>query len=215
MVSGTDQGVDQHLHLGVSPCTTGIIGTPALPYSPCLVRAKAQEMGWGPVEDDGEQVAPGRSGPVTAAHHHGGKAPAAPPMTMFCGREPLEPRGINDDVEQITANASQALSGLTKCQTRRRLAPPGRQPQAAPPMADRPEGTGGVRVRDMIWSMSRSNHMFTALAPPAIRYPPSQHPQTSDRLGQPRRRDEHRDHGSDQQQRNNPWLGQADEIPSQ
>ncbi len=38
--------------------------------------------------------------PVTAAQPIiGGKAPAAPPMTMFCGVAPLQPHGVDEDVE--------------------------------------------------------------------------------------------------------------------
>ena len=39
--------------------------------------------------------------PVAAAQPiTGGSAPAAPPMTMFCGVLPLQPHRIDDDVEE-------------------------------------------------------------------------------------------------------------------
>jgi hypothetical protein len=36
-----------------------------------------------------------------------------------------------------------------------------------------PDGTGLAAVRDILGSMSRSYHMLTAFAPPALRYPPT------------------------------------------
>jgi hypothetical protein len=41
--------------------------------------------------------------PVTAAQPiMGGNAPAAPPMTMFCGVEAFQPDGVDENVKQIT-----------------------------------------------------------------------------------------------------------------
>ena len=49
----------------------------------------------------------------------------------------------------------------------------------------RPLGIGRSRVRDIRSSMSRSMYMLTALAPPAMRYPPMNTATTSCQLGLP------------------------------
>ena len=83
----------------------------------------------------------------------------------------LEPDGVDEDVEQEPASASQALSGLTRYQKTAKASQPERhaerQPEAGGVM--RPAGIGRSRVRAIRLSMSRSNHMLIALAPPAIR----------------------------------------------
>ena len=79
----------QHRHPG-----GGIIGADEQRQRP--------EMRRGPQEDDREQQQrQRRDSPVAATQPiSGGKAPAAPPMTMFCARPPLQPDGIDQHVEQ-------------------------------------------------------------------------------------------------------------------
>jgi DNA polymerase III psi subunit len=50
----------------------------------------------------------------------------------------------------------------------------------------RPAGMGRSRVRDILRSISRSNHMLIALAPPAIKYPAMATVSTSWNDGRPR-----------------------------
>ena len=49
----------------------------------------------------------------------------------------------------------------------------------------RPAATGRASVRRMCTSMSRSMYMFTAFAPPAIKYPPAKTASTRVQLGLP------------------------------
>src|ERR1700676_3542134 len=74
-----------------SPATTGSIGTFAAEY--CLLSSNASAQKCGGVQKKTiakSTHASGLSEPVAAAQPtRGGKAPAAPPMTMFCAVERL------------------------------------------------------------------------------------------------------------------------------
>ena len=59
-------------------------------------------------------------------------------------------------------------------------------PNARPAAGEiRPEGIGRSLVRDIVESMSRSNHMLIALAPPAMQYPASATQKSWPSVGRP------------------------------
>jgi hypothetical protein len=79
------------VRVSAAPCVTGSMGTPARAYSFDVQSDSAQKCGG--VQ---RKMRPNRSQasvahvPVAAAQPiTGGNAPAAPPMTMFCGVERL------------------------------------------------------------------------------------------------------------------------------
>ena len=75
------------------PATTGSIGTPARAYSPARTSESAQKCGGVQTKMMANRIH-GRSAvsPPTAAQPiTGGRAPAAPPMTMFCGVRRFSP----------------------------------------------------------------------------------------------------------------------------
>ncbi len=101
-----DQGVDQHLVLGprLAPddrhhgdARAGIVGL--------LDQRERPEVGWGPVEDDGEEI---DRGEVQAARHRrppdqrGKRARGAADHDVLRAR-PLEPDGVDEDVEEQPA----------------------------------------------------------------------------------------------------------------
>ena len=69
------------------PCVTGSIGMPTFAYSSRRSIASAQKCGGVQMKMIRNRIsACGCTVPVTAAQPStGGAAPAAPPMTMFCG----------------------------------------------------------------------------------------------------------------------------------
>jgi hypothetical protein len=87
---GQHNCIDQHLQrVAFAPCVTGSIGTPAFSYSECASRLRAQKCGGVQKKVMANRIH-ASSGvlPVTAAQPiTGGKAPAPPPITMFCGVE--------------------------------------------------------------------------------------------------------------------------------
>ena len=113
--------------------------------------------------------------PCAAAQpESGGIAPAAPPITMFCGRAPLEPERVDDDVERPAAERQRgrqriASAASTAKDERRQHQPErGRARWGDPPGGHRPRAVRGPISR----SMSRSSTWFSALAPPHASAPP-------------------------------------------
>ena len=75
------------MHVNRRPCVIGNIGIPALAYSFDRYSASDQKCGGVQVKMiRNSSTASTVTSPVTAVHPRtGGAAPAAPPMTMFCG----------------------------------------------------------------------------------------------------------------------------------
>ena len=71
-------------------------------------------------------------------------------------------------------------------------------------------GSGRCRVRRIRSSMSRSTYLLIAFAPPAASVPPITTAAISQSDGIPRCAEHHRRHGGDQQQLDDPRLGQRD-----
>ena len=108
--------------------------------------------------------------PVAAAHPiTGGSAPAAPPMTMFCGVAPLQPHRVHDDVEEDREGEQrcrcevgrQSQDARLHCRRER-----GRKTSASA-REILPRGIGRIAVRVMTASMSASYHMLSTPAAPA------------------------------------------------
>ena len=75
------------MRVAASPATTGSMGTPARAYS--SLRSKASAQKWGGVQKNTMRKRSRLSKPIepvaAAQAITGGNAPAAPPITMFCG----------------------------------------------------------------------------------------------------------------------------------
>ena len=149
--------------------------------------------------------------PVTAAQPIiGGSAPAAPPMTMFCGVAPLQPHRVDDDVEE---DGEGEQRGGERSSPEARASAPTRpasvRPKAsASPGAIRPAGIGRGRCAPCSASMSASYHMLSAPAAPAPTAMQSSAVSRDHRMQMPRRdhqadkrREDHERHHARLQQR--------------
>ena len=86
------------------------------------------------------------------------------------GTGALEPDGIDEDVEQEPAQSQPGAQRVDRYQNTAKAATPRPIPKASPAGGEiRPAGMGRSLVRLILSSMSRSNHMLMALAPPAIK----------------------------------------------
>ena len=158
--------------VSASPRTTGSIGTPTFSYSPFISSDSAQKCGGvqkNTMKKSSTAVA--LIEPVTAAHPtSGGTAPAAPPITMFCGVRRFSHTVYTSTYPRKPANARLAASTLTASESSRNESAARQQPNVSAAVgAIRPAGIGRVAVRAMRASMSRSNQWLTAPAPPAER----------------------------------------------
>ena len=169
------QGVDQHLVLGprLAPdhrhhrdAGPGVVGL--------LDEGERPEVGRRPVEDDGEQVDRGQVEPAghrRPAHQRRKGAGRAADHDVLRAR-PLEPDGVDEHVEQEPAQGEPRAERVDPIpedgEGRRARAPtPNASPNAGGDPARRESGGGACAPSRR--SMSRSNHMLMALAPPAIR----------------------------------------------
>src|SRR3954452_8576570 len=127
------------------------------------------------------------SPPVVAAQAtNGGTAPAAPPMTMFCGVERFSHSVYTNTQPRKPLKARQAASKFTVNDSSRNDATCSDTPNAKAARGEmRPAGTGREAVRVIKASMSRSAQWFTAPAPPADNAPPRHVRNTSPSEGVP------------------------------
>ncbi len=100
----------------------------------------------------------------------GGTAPAAPPITMFCGVRRFSHTVYTSTYPRNPDSARLAASTLTVSESSRKESAASAQPNASAAAGEiRPAGIGRLAVRVMRASMSRSNQWLTAPAPPADR----------------------------------------------
>ena len=134
-------------------------------------------------EIDRQQIDPAGDGGVSDERRKRARRPADDDVLR---RRPLQPARIDEDVEvesrqSETRGENVRRPGEQKC----------RSVASATPNAStdfgpiRPAGIGRSRVRAITVSMSLSRYMFTAFAPPAIRYPPTSMIIASPKLGRP------------------------------
>src|SRR5918994_7350593 len=101
-----------------TPYATGSIGMSALAYSDRLAIASAQKCGGvhaKMIRNNSSEC--GSADPVTAVQPStGGAAPAAPPITMFCGVTCLSQTVYSTAYPISDRNVSTAVSGLTSPQ---------------------------------------------------------------------------------------------------
>ena len=147
---------------------------------------------------------------VTAAQPTStGTAPAAPPITMFWLLRPLQPQRVDEDVEERGRDGQHGREQVDPAHSSTKAADlegDGEDQRAAGVMA--PVTRGRLRVRCISLSMSRSTHMLMALAPPGGQGPADQGGDHQPHGGQAALGHDHGGQRGDQQQLDDPRLGQ-------
>ena len=143
----------------------------------------------------------------------GGKAPAAPPMTIFCARARLQPDGVDQHVEQDRHGEQRGREPVgRKAHQQHREERQARRRNAAPTARSiRPAGSGRLAVRRIFASRSASYHWLSAPHAPA---PSAMHriavkPSTSGGID---RRDEQAAQAGEDDEAHHARLGQREEI---
>ena len=169
-----------------------------------------------PVEDDGEEVDGGQvqsAGHRGPAHQRWKRARRAADHDVLRARA-LEPDGVDEDVEQEPAErepGAERIDLVPEDRERQRGRAPCRTPARRRALI-RPAGIGRSLVRDHPGVDVPVEPHVDRVGPARHQVAADHHPEHQDRRREPRRGDEHRRDGGHQQQRDDPGLGEGDEV---
>ncbi len=168
-----------------------------------------------PVEDDGEQIDRRQIEPAghgRPAHQRRKRAGGAADHDVLRAR-PLEPDGVDEDVEQEPAQREPRAERVDPVPEDRKGREPERHPERQPEPGRDPSGRDraeprarhpgvDVPVEPHVDRVGAAGHQVAA----------QEHPEELAPGREPGRRDEHRRDRRDQQQRDDPRLGQRDQV---